>query len=725
MTAELHTLLLSVATLTALLFAGLILARNPQSTSARLHAVYGALAAWWFFCMAMIASADSVDAVQFWARLVHLGIGSLVGVAYHLNVTTAGIAHRHRGRIVAHYAVAGCIVVFGIAFPNLLLAPQQYAWGPYPTYSLWGLVPVSALALVVIEVIWLYRPAIADANPDTAHFQKLMAFYRGNCLVALALVDFLPAFGVPVYPFGYLLLTLLNIATMFGSIRYRLIDVTPEFAAATVLTELPDGVLVIDSQGLVRYVNPAGAHMLGQSVADLMYAQFEQRAPAPLLPMTDAWLDEPDGHEVSFESVGDGRVYTVRISGAVLRDQAGARVGNVWLLHDLTEQRRVEAEKDELLGWAKHGQKLETLGVMAGGVAHDFNNLLTVILGNAELALARGVDDQGRRELQAILTATQRAADLAGQMLTYAGQGARGHTQIDLNSLTEEINALLHSALSRKAVLELDFMPGLPRVRGDRGQLCQVVMNLVTNASDALDGRVGTITVRTGILDRDAAQQLGASAPRDYVTLEVIDTGVGMDAGTLERMFDPFFTTKLAGRGLGLANVVAIVESHGGRIRVSSKPGEGTHVTVALPACDEADDIDALPAVRADHRGAGTVLLADDEDSVRAATAAMLQALGYDVIEARDGSEALRVFGERRHSLAAALLDRSMPGPGGREVLAGIRALAPEFPVVLMSGYGTADGGGDSHDPYTRLLAKPFRHAQLAECLEALLRTTA
>ena len=257
---------------------------------------------------------------------------------------------------------------------------------------------------------------------------------------------------------------------------------------------------------------------------------------------------------------------------------------------DSTGRRRSEEERLAFERRMQQTQKLESLGVLAGGIAHDFNNLLMGILGNADLALSKSPPESPvRAYIRNIDTAAQRAADLANQMLAYSGKGRFVVEPIDLSRLVEEMGHLLATVISKRAALRYRLAADLPPVEADATQLRQVVMNLITNASDALGDEEGVITVATGVVEIDPAGTAPRSSgaplpPGTYVFIEVSDTGCGMDPATRARIFDPFFTTKQTGRGLGLAAVLGIVRGHRGALRVSSEPGQGTTFTVLFPA---------------------------------------------------------------------------------------------------------------------------------------------
>lgn len=365
-------------------------------------------------------------------------------------------------------------------------------------------------------------------------------------------------------------------------------------------------------------------------------------------------------------------------------------------------------------------QKLEALGVVAGGIAHDFNNLLTVILGNVSMALdTMDGDAPERAPLQQVRLAALRSTELAQQMLAYSGQGKFVVEVLDLAETVSGLSELIHAAVSVKAEVSLELGSDTPLIEADVTQLRQVVLNLITNASEAIGEAGGTITVRTGRLDADCESLAMFQFATDldegiYAVFEVTDTGPGMDAATKDRIFDPFFTTKFTGRGLGLAAVQGVVRGHHGAMKVETEPGIGTIFTLIFPASYE-------PARRppenvAAHVGrmAGTVLVVDDDDDVRRLTARMLESLGFSVVSVVGGAEALTAFREREDEFAFVLLDLMMPGMSGDEVIGELRRIRKTTPIILASGYNSRElserfvGHG-----VTAFLQKPYQLAQL------------
>ncbi|MFZ5891866.1 MAG: PAS domain-containing hybrid sensor histidine kinase/response regulator [Myxococcota bacterium] len=415
----------------------------------------------------------------------------------------------------------------------------------------------------------------------------------------------------------------------------------------------------------------------------------------------------------------------------------GSIVGTTGVARDVTERKlaeqkalRAEEERRKLELSVLQAQKLESLGVLAGGIAHDFNNLLTTIMGSADLALNEVSPlSPARLYLDDIDRVSRRAADLCRQMLAYSGKGRFVIQAISLNELFAEMGHLLSVSISKKAILKYELAENLPSVMADATQLRQVVMNLITNASEAIGENSGVILLRTGTVLCDATyfadvvDDSEQHATGLYVYLEVVDSGVGMDSDTLSRIFDPFFSTKFAGRGLGLAAVLGIVRGHKGALKVQSQRGEGTTFRVLLPAHDApAECLENRAFDARSYRGEGLVLLADDEDTVRAMGQHMLERAGFEVVAASNGREALALFREHRAQVRLVVLDLTMPHLDGEACFRALREIDPDVKVILSSGYNEQEiVGRFAGTGLAGFVQKPYKLADLlAKVREAL-----
>jgi len=385
----------------------------------------------------------------------------------------------------------------------------------------------------------------------------------------------------------------------------------------------------------------------------------------------------------------------------------GVIVGAIGTAVDVTAQRALEQRMVD-------AQRAESLGVLAGGLAHDFNNLLAAILGNADLGL-RDIPPgaPGRAALDNIRTASLRAAELTDQLLAYAGKGGVSSARVSPAPIVEELLRISAPRMPANAVATVEI-PAELALRGDAGQFRQVVLNLISNAREALGAAGGTIAVTGRLVRADGValtEDIVTPAPGLYVELSVADSGSGMSADTRRKIFDPFFTTKATGHGLGLAAVLGIVRTHGGGLRLATAVGEGATFQVLWPAATTAE---ALPVVAPTRR---TVLVIDDEDLVRDVVARMIEDLGYTAVTAADGPAALDVVASG--AVDAVLVDLTMPRMSGADVVTQLRAQKPDLPIVLCTGYDRDGRGPIEVDAY---LPKPFRLEALEQTLAKLLR---
>jgi PAS domain S-box-containing protein len=496
----------------------------------------------------------------------------------------------------------------------------------------------------------------------------------------------------------------------------------------------PDAYLLTDLFGIVREANLSAARLLsvrpraliGKAVVSFVALEDRPRVRKEL----GRWRSEPTPKmlEVRLQP-RSGEAFDAAIALSVARGGPhDTAIGFRWLVRDISAQRQLtdelrqreesalrEVEASEAR--ARHVQKLESIGVLAGGIAHDFNNLLHVVLGNADLArLQLPSDSPAFEHLDEVIRATQRAAELTQQLLAYSGRGAVEIRHLNLSDEVRDMATLLRTAISKQAALVWDLAPDLPVITADPTQVRQIVMNLITNASDAVGEGAGSITLKTGLIEDLRVE----SEPHDFVFLEVSDTGCGMDTNTLQRIFDPFFSTKFTGRGLGLAAVMGIVESHQGHIRIRTAPGEGTTFRILFPAARST--VEATPHRRsgAGWRGRGTVLLVEDEEGVREVIGRMLEHLGFQVLTAEDGVAALELLDRSNGAVSAVLLDLSMPRMGGSETLKRIKSRQPDLPVVLMSGYTEQEVAAkllEENGGAAGFLQKPFLPEDLASVL--------
>jgi PAS domain S-box-containing protein len=420
----------------------------------------------------------------------------------------------------------------------------------------------------------------------------------------------------------------------------------------------------------------------------------------------------------------DGSRVPVLLGGATLSEASGTGVA---FMLDLSERRQSHEERERLQAQLLQVQKLESLGVLAGGIAHDFNNLLTAILGSASAAmLTLPYESPARPDLDNVILASRRAANLTRQLLAYSGKGHFEVRPIDLSVHVRELASLLETTISKKVQLRLELTQDMPAVSADIAQVQQIVMNLVINGAEAIGDQRGTVLVTTGMqaIDEFYVQSLFSSEgiePGLYVYLEVHDTGCGMDEATKMRIFDPFFTTKFTGRGLGLAAVLGIVRGHKGAIKVYSSPGKGTTFKVFFPASDVAA-VRPAPEVMS-FRGEGLALVIDDDQGVREAASRLLEFFGFRVLQGVDGRHGAEVFRQHASEVVVVILDMTMPEMNGEETFREIRRVRADVPVILSSGYNEIEATRRfTAKGLAGFLQKPFTPKELTQKLALALK---
>ncbi|MFZ2958711.1 MAG: PocR ligand-binding domain-containing protein [Candidatus Ozemobacteraceae bacterium] len=425
----------------------------------------------------------------------------------------------------------------------------------------------------------------------------------------------------------------------------------------------------------------------------------------------------------------DGIIIPVEIDATVV---PGPKI--VTLVRDITDRKKTEENRFKMEKQILQLQKLESLGLLAGGIAHDFNNLLMGVLGNADLALLNpGVSNTIREKLNGIISAGRQASDLCRQLLVYSGKGRFILQNLDLKELIQSMGTMLEVSISRKVSLKYSLGKQIPIIEGDPSQIRQILMNLIINASEAIGDNVGTISLSLGVKECSPVfldQIVGSKelVSGTYVIIEVQDTGCGMDEITCSQIFDPFFSTKKTGRGLGLAAVMGIVRSHKGIIKVYSEKGRGTSFKVLFPVIKgEFNQPSENDSEILKWQGSGTILLADDQDLVRNIGKGILEHLGFKVILAEDGLEAVDIFSKTattgEEKIVCVILDLSMPKKDGVEVFREIRAMQPKVPIILSSGYNEQEFVSKLvMEEKIEFIQKPYEVKIMAAKLKAVLQ---
>ncbi len=497
----------------------------------------------------------------------------------------------------------------------------------------------------------------------------------------------------------------------------------------------PVGVFLTDAEGHCQYVNDKWQEMAGVTASEASGASWLNTVlPADRERVEGQWKQPPTEHgatgmEYRLQKKPDGYHTWVYGIAAPLRTAGGQITGYIGIQLDITTRKEADQKRLTSETQIQQAQKLESLGALAGGIAHDFNNLLMAILGNVDLSL-RELSPQ--TPVRAYLTdaekAARRAAELCKQMLAYSGKGRFVLERVNLTDLINGMARMLEVSISKKVVLRYNLAINLPAVEADILQMQQIIMNLVANASESIDGSGGFVTLTTGAMECDhdflnstwLRQDLPAGT---YVFIEVQDTGCGMTAEVQQRLFDPFFSTKFTGRGLGLAAVLGIVRGHKGSIKVESVPARGSTFRILFPALPaERVPLQIRDPAKKLWRGSGTILLVDDEETVRALSQQMLARLGFTCLTAANGSEAVRIFQGNSEKIAAVLLDLSMPSMDGEQAFYKLQQLKPDVRVIMSSGYNLRNiaerfqGKG-----LAGFIHKPYELSTLSDTLRAVL----
>jgi PAS domain S-box-containing protein len=655
--------------------------------------------------------------------------------------------------------LAGLTAV-GFALLYLSLARRRPARSPgVYSGSIAGLVLINSLA---------HLQFVGDARDTTnvllfmvgAGFLLLSTRWLAVCLAITWAGWYAIALGHPPFePWGRFIFGLgsatvlsvlvhvvrLNTLIGFEQLRIQLEDLVTERTRTiasernllrTLVEHLPDGVFVKDTAGRYRLANAAHRRLLGVATNE----ELAHRSVAEIVPGEWGTLETDEDRRVitsatpvlerEHEIDAGGEIVRLVTSKVPVSDARGAVVGLVGVTRDVTAAREAEQARRVLDQQLQETQKLESLGVLAGGIAHDFNNLLTGVLGNISLARIHVSDpDALRQHLDGIEASAMRAADLCQQMLAYAGKGRFHEQRLDLGALVNDMLPLLRLSVAKGVSLRVEAERDLPAIWADPTQMRQVVLNLVANGSDAIEG-AGAVELRVFAIESGDALLADLVPPIEpdgtdaYVVLEVSDTGCGMTPEMIARVFEPFYTTKFTGRGLGLAVVHGIVRGHRGGVRVESAPQLGSTFSVVLPAIEQpAEPLSRLVEPEPAWRGAGVVLLADDEELVRDVTETMLRQLGFEVVTVADGRQAVEAFTADPSRFDLVLLDLTMPVMTGTEAVLAIRAIRPDARILMMSGFNEENPPERAAaEPPLPFLHKPFTLKGLRDILQDALQ---
>jgi PAS domain S-box-containing protein len=838
-----------LATASASLLLGILVAvRERASREARLFLILTFFIALWLSIFSIMYCARTPELALWWGKLAYLGIPALAPTVYHFTVVVTRRYGRRRRLVQVGWALAAAFSAILVGTDLMITGVHRYPWGYYVAYG-WTSVPyvgffVGFLALSLREYVLEYRQARPGRQRDRIRWLAI-AFALGY----LALVDYLPAYGVAVYPFGYLAIFLFLLLSGWAIGRYRLVDLTPSFAADRIVTTMVDPLLVCDTDGRIRFANPATSTTLGYARRELLGQPLDAliagRGSSETIGL---FLGGPLRHRDVVFAARDGQHVDTSVYTSPLHDQDGTPVGVVVIARDIREWKRVERELEEterrfqllvdavvdyamcmldpegriaswnqgadrifgytaeealgrpssiffldrdvergkpreelriaaiegrfeetewrvrkdgeklwanvvvssvrdadgrVIGFAhvtrdltrqrqledqlRQSQKMEAIGRLAGGIAHDFNNLLTVIGGHTQLLLQRTPEPHELRDhLDRIESASKRAARLIRQLLTFSRKQVVQPQVVDLNDVIAELEQMLRRLIGEDVEFVTDLAPSLGGVNVDRGQIEQVIMNLVVNARDAMP-QGGRLTLSTGNveLDEEFTRRHTELESGEHVLLSVMDTGIGMDEKTLAHIFEPFFTTKgkEKGTGLGLSTAYGIMTQSGGAITARSRPGRGTNFTLYLPRADGRAPVresDGEPTEL--PRGTETILVVEDDPDVLDFIGGTLHRCGYTVLEANSPDEAVALARAHGDRIRLLLTDVILPRISGIELADDLRCRQPGLKVVFMTGYADRAFGADQIvEPEIHLLQKPLDPQTIAVKLREVL----
>ncbi len=710
----------------------------------------------WLFSFSWMYCSVSESVALWWGKTAYLGVTFIPASVYHFTAVVLKIYKKHRKFILLSWILAA--VFYSILFMDnhFISGMYYYYWGYYPKLGWVGIPFLLYFSVLMVAVYHSYWTEYCKAAGDTIHRYRIKSLLTALGIAFIATIDFPASFGIPVYPFGYLPIFGFILISTYAMIRYRLIDITPAFAADKIIDTMKDALLVFDQEGVIRVVNQSavrlfsqGQELIGKPVTKIIDDElfFEK---------LDTFIKNGiiKNHEIPYEQKG-GETKILSLSASVMQDQHAQPVATVYIARDITELKKAEEElirhrnhleelvkdrtveltvineqlQQEMYRRKKMEEdllkmnKLESVSLLAGGIAHDFNNLLTAILGNIDLyMMTLKPEDKGYNWLVKAENAANRAKGLTQQLLTFSKGGTPIKKTVTIRELIKESAEFILSGSGCKC--EYSIAEGLWPVDVDEGQINRVINNLVINAANAMpDG--GTIDV--------TAENITIT-PEDYfplkngkhIKISIKDYGTGVCKEHLSKIFDPYFTTKYRGSGLGLAATYSIIKKHNGYITVESEKGTGTTFYFYLPASEKDVETEGESEGQA-FVGKVRILVMDDEEDIRNTLGAILkQHFGYETGFAKDGTETIKEYRAAKESgnpYDVIIMDLTIPGGmGGKEAVNRLLDIYPEVKAIVSSGY--------SNDPimanyreygFIGIVTKPYNIADLSKTLHKVL----
>jgi PAS domain S-box-containing protein len=561
---------------------------------------------------------------------------------------------------------------------------------------------------------------LASGDPARAHWEDVPLSRKGETTTYINACD-TPFPGTP------LMISSVWDVTERKQVEDELTGQKALFEA--IFTCIPDAVVYTNVDREVLGINSAFTVIFGFSIDDLagkktafFYESPEEYELQGKIRFNLTAAERALPYEVNYRRK-DGSIFPGETLGTAIKTASGEVMGYIGIIRDITERKQAEKEKYTLEQQFQQTQKLESLGVLAGGIAHDFNNILAIIVGYC--GLTKMDYEQAENHIPEIEKAAERAAALCRQMLAYAGKASLSQAPVNTWMLVDEMVSMLKTTIKHNVVIRPELGTDIPFIMGDASQLRQVVMNLIINAAEAIGDAEGEINIKLAQADIKEEQpekdHLGFIIPTGrYIRFEVTDNGGGMDDETRSKIFEPFYTTKFTGRGLGMSAVLGIIKAHNGALQMESRLGHGTTFKVYLPVQFNSSESEKALQITASAawQGSGTILLAEDEVQVKSIAMAMLQRLGFTVLEAANGKEALELYRQNAADITLVVTDMGMPVINGYDLFYKLKQLNPQLPIIISSGFGEADIASKiPGKEVAGMLNKPYRFEQLREVL--------